>query len=335
MEFTKIAVDVFGGDNAPDVVLKGCELALKELPNIELHLCGKADVVDSFASSHPRCVSHHATEVIEMGEHPASAVRAKKDSSIVVGCRLVKEKTCGGFFSAGSTGACLAAATLVIGRVKGVKRPALGIILPTYNKPTLFLDVGANAEVKSSNLLQFAQMGGAYAKAVMGVKSPKIGLLNIGEEDTKGTPLIQEAHLLMNKNLSSFAGNCEPSRLMMGDFDVVVTDGFTGNIALKTIEGSASLIFKYLKDALLANPKSKIGAALVKPELSKLKTKLNPDVFGGSPLIGVAGVCVIGHGSSNDQAIKNGIKVTAQTIQANLPQTLAKAVSISPIHHEG
>jgi glycerol-3-phosphate acyltransferase PlsX len=335
MEFTKIAVDVFGGDRAPDVVLQGCELALEELPEIELHLCGKAEVVDPFASTHPRCVAHHASEVIEMGEHPASAVRQKKDSSIVVGCRLVKENTCGGFFSAGSTGACLAAATLVIGRVKGVKRPALGIILPSYNSPTLFLDVGANAEVKSSNLLQFGQMGGAYAKAIMGIDQPKVGLLNIGEEDTKGTPLIQEAHLLMSKNLPSFVGNCEPAQLTKGDFDVVVTDGYTGNIALKTIEGSASMIFKYLKDALLSNTKSKIGAALVKPELAKLKDKLNPDVFGGSPLIGVAGVCVIGHGSSNAEAVKNGIKVTAQTIQADLPKVLAKAVSVSSIHHEG
>jgi glycerol-3-phosphate acyltransferase PlsX len=310
------------------------DLALAENPQLEVHLCGQAHVVEPFARNRDRVVAHAASEVIEMGEHPANAVRKKRDSSIVVGCKLVKDGIVGGFFSAGSTGACLAAATLVIGRVKGVKRPALAVVVPSYKSPTLFLDVGANAEVKSSNLLQFAQMGRAYAQAVMGIDNPTVGLLNIGEEEAKGTPLMQEAHLLLSKNLDGFAGNCEPGCLMQGDFDVVVADGYTGNIALKTIEGSAATIFRYLKDALMSTSKSKIGAALVKPELSKLKEKLNPDAFGGSPLLGVNGVCAIGHGSSNAQAIKCGIEVCAETVAADLVGVLGRAVAAQTLHQQ-
>ena len=259
-----IAVDVMGGDRGPAVVLRGALQALEADPDLRLTLVGPAEEVEPFAAAHDRATAQAATEVIEMGEHPAGAVRAKKDSSIVVGCRLVKEGAADGFFSAGSTGACLAAATLVVGRIKGVKRPALGQVIPAWARPTLLIDVGANADCKPEYLVQFAQMGEVYMNAIMGVEHPKVGLLNIGEEDTKGDLFAQEAHRLLTEAVPAFAGNCEGGDLMAGDFDVVVTDGFTGNVCLKTIEGTAKTLMRNLKAALMSTALSKVGALLVK-----------------------------------------------------------------------
>ena len=225
-----------GGDRGPAVVLRGALQALEADPDLRLTLVGPAEEVEPFAAVHDRATAQVATEVIEMGEHPAGAVRAKKDSSIVVGCRLVKEGAADGFFSAGSTGACLAAATLVVGRIKGVKRPALGQVIPAWARPTLLIDVGANADCKPEYLVQFAQMGEVYMNAIMGVERPKVGLLNIGEEDTKGDLFAQEAHRLLSETVPAFAGNCEGGDLMAGDFDVVVTMYHDqGQIALKLV----------------------------------------------------------------------------------------------------
>ena len=196
-EKVTITVDAMGGDHGPSVVLAGTAQALAADPDLTVILCGPAEEVEPFAASHDRCIAQPTTEVIEMGEHPANAVRSKKDSSIVVGCRLVKEGAAQGFFSAGSTGACLAAATLVMGRIKGVKRPALGQIIPSYAKPTLLMDVGANADCKPEYLVQFAQMGAVYMEKIMGVANPQVGLLNIGSEETKGDAFAQETFELM------------------------------------------------------------------------------------------------------------------------------------------
>ena len=300
-----IAVDVMGGDRGPAVVLRGALQALEADPDLRLTLVGPAEEVEPFAAAHDRATAQAATEVIEMGEHPAGAVRAKKDSSIVVGCRLVKEGAADGFFSAGSTGACLAAATLVVGRIKGVKRPALGQVIPAWARPTLLIDVGANADCKPEYLVQFAQMGEVYMNAIMGVERPKVGLLNIGEEDTKGDLFAQEAHRLLSETVPAFAGNCEGGDLMAGDFDVVVTDGFTGNVCLKTIEGTAKTLMRNLKAALMSTALSKVGALLVKGPLGALKEKMSPDTYGGTPLLGVKGAVIVGHGSSNETAVKN------------------------------
>ena len=300
-----IAVDVMGGDRGPAVVLRGALQALEADPDLRLTLVGPAEEVEPFAAAHDRATAQVATEVIEMGEHPAGAVRAKKDSSIVVGCRLVKEGAADGFFSAGSTGACLAAATLVVGRIKGVKRPALGQVIPAWARPTLLIDVGANADCKPEYLVQFAQMGEVYMNAIMGVEHPKVGLLNIGEEDTKGDLFAQEAHRLLTEAVRAFAGNCEGGDLMAGDFDVVVTDGFTGNVCLKTIEGAAKTLMRNLKAALMSTALSKVGALLVKGPLGALKEKMSPDTYGGTPLLGVKGAVIVGHGSSNETAVKN------------------------------
>ncbi|MEC4175518.1 phosphate acyltransferase PlsX [Adlercreutzia sp. R21] len=334
VEPVTIAVDVMGGDLGPDVVLDGALQALRADSALHLALVGPADVVEPFAAAHDRTRAVAATEVIAMGEHPAAAVRAKKDSSIVVGCRLVKEGQAQGFFSAGSTGACLAAATLVVGRVKGVKRPALGQVLPAYARPCLLIDVGANADCKPEYLVQFAQMGVVYMESIMGVSAPRVGLLNIGSEDTKGDEFAQKAHQLLAASVPQFAGNCEGGNLMAGDFDVVVCDGFTGNVCLKTIEGTAKTLFKYVKDALMASLPSKLGALLVKGDLSRLKGKLSPETYGGTPLLGVKGAVIVGHGSSNATAVANGIAVAATTVRANvagvIADTVARAGSATP-----
>lgn len=322
-----IAVDVMGGDLGPTVVLRGAFQALQADPDLHVVLVGPADEVTSFAAAHDRVTAQVASEVIGMGEHPAAAVRAKKDSSIVVGCRLVKEGSAQGFFSAGSTGACLAAATLVVGRVKGVKRPALGQVIPAYAHPALLIDVGANADCKPEYLVQFAQMGVVYMEAIMGAENPRVGLLNIGSEDTKGDEFAQKAHQLLAAGVPQFAGNCEGGDLMAGDFDVVVCDGFTGNVCLKTIEGTAKTLFKYVKDALLGSVKSKLGALLVKGDLSALKAKLSPETYGGTPLLGVKGAVIVGHGSSNERAIANGIAVAAETVRANVAGVIAETVA--------
>lgn len=322
-----ITVDAMGGDNGPEVVLDGTAQALTADPNLEVILCGPAEVVEPFAATHERCTAQATTEVIEMGEHPAKAVRSKKDSSIVVGCRLVKEGRAQGFFSAGSTGACLAAGTLVMGRIRGVKRPALGQVIPSYARPTLLMDVGANADCKPEYLVQFAQMGSVYMEKIMGVDSPKIGLLNIGSEETKGDEFAQQTFELLRAQVPNFAGNCEGGNLLAGDFDVVITDGFTGNVCLKTLEGTAKTLFKYLKDALYSSTKSKMGALLVKPELGELKKKVSPDTYGGTPLLGVKGACVVGHGSSNALAIKNGILVAASTVRSRVSEIIAETVA--------
>lgn len=325
-ESVKLVVDAMGGDNAPGVVLKGVSAALAENSEIEIYLCGTPDIVEPFASSYDRCIPVSASEVIGMGEHPVDAIKQKKDSSIVVGCELVKDGVAQGFFSAGSTGACLAAATLIVGRIKGIKRPALAVVLPCYNKPTLLLDVGANADCKPDYLVQFAKMGEIYMKDILGVVSPSVGLLNIGEEDAKGSLFAQEANSLLKAEISSFAGNCEGGDLVDGKFDVVVTDGFTGNVCLKTIEGTSKLMLRYVKDALTSSTSAKLGAALVKGKLTKLKEDINPDKYGGSPLLGIKGTCIIGHGSSNAEAIKNGIIAGYNAIRANLSASIEESL---------
>ena len=285
-------------------------------------LCGPADVVEPFAAQHARCRAQVAAEVIDMAEHPAQAVRKKKDSSIVVGCRLVKDGQVQGFFSAGSTGACLAAATLVMGRIKGISRPCLATVVPSPVRPIVLCDVGANADCKPEYLVQFAQMGSVYAQKILGYESPKAALLNIGEEDTKGNALAQEAHQLMAKRLTNFAGNCEGRDVLGAQYEVVVTDGFTGNVCLKTIEGASKVLFGAIKDVMMSTTKGKIGALCVKDGLKGLKSQVSPDTYGGAPLLGVKGACIVGHGSSGAVAIENGVLTTARVVRQGVSEII-------------
>ena len=325
-EQVTISVDALGGDNAPGVVLEGVEAALIEDEQLNVILCGPAEVVEPFALAHDRCESRATTEEIGMAEHPANAVRKKKDSSIVVGCRLVKEGQAQGFFSAGSTGACLAAGTLVIGRIKGVSRPALATILPSPKKSVVLCDVGANADCKPEYLVQFAQMASTYASKVLGVSNPSVGLLNIGEEEEKGSQFAQEAHALLRERIPGFAGNAEGRDVLDGPFDVIVCDGFTGNVCLKTVEGTAKVLFGELKSILKSSMKTKLAALALKGGLKGLLGRIDPDAAGGAPLLGVKGACIVGHGSSNARAIKNGILASAEFVRSGVSEIIAQTV---------
>ena len=326
-EKVTIAVDALGGDNAPGVVLEGVEQALAADQDLTVILCGPDDVVSPFAAAHDRCVAQPTTEAISMGEHPAQAVRKKKDSSIVVGCRLVKEEAAQGFFSAGSTGACLAAATLVMGRAKGIARPALATVIPSPVRPVVMCDVGANADCKPEYLVQFGRMGSVYAQKMLGIEHPRAALLNIGEEEEKGSQFAQEAHKLMREKLPNFAGNAEGGDVLAANFDVFVCDGFTGNVCLKTIEGTSKVLFKTLKDIMMKSAVTKLGALALKGGLSDLKRQVSADTYGGAPLLGVKGACIVGHGSSNATAVKNGVLTSAQLVREHVSELIAQTAS--------
>jgi len=323
-----IAVDAVGGDFAPQEILRGISSALSDDSTLSIVVTGPADVVEPFAAAHPgRVRAVVTTEIIGMDEHPATAVRAKKDSSIVVGCRLVRDGEADGFFSAGSTGAAMAAATLVMGRIKGVLRPAIATVLPTAGEPTVMLDVGANADCKPEHLVQFAHMGSAYATTVLGVGAPRVALLNIGEEPTKGSQLAQDAHALMALHVPGFDGNVEGRDVLAGVADVIVTDGFTGNVALKLLEGTSKVLLGQVRDAMTSSAVNKVAAAVLAPSVRRLKARLDPDTYGGAPLLGVNGVCIIGHGSSGATAVTNAIAVAARAVRGDLTQRVAQAVA--------
>jgi glycerol-3-phosphate acyltransferase PlsX len=323
-----VAVDAAGGDFAPDQILEGIRRALAADSTVRIIVTGPREVVEPFAaSSEGRVEAVATTEVIEMGDHPANAVRSKKDSSIVVGARLVRDRRADAFFSAGSTGACMAAATLVMGRVKGVNRPAIATVLPTAGPPCVLLDAGANADCKAENLLQFAEMGEAYATVVLGVEAPRVALLNIGEESTKGSVLALEAHALLSEKVASFTGNIEGSEVLAGAADVIVTDGFTGNVVLKLLEGTSAVLLGQVKEAMMSTALTKLAAIVLRPSMMRLKARLDPDTYGGAPLLGVDGVCIIGHGSSGPVAVQNAIKVAVQAVEGDLTGRIARAVA--------
>lgn len=322
-----ISVDALGGDHAPDVVLEGVQQALAADADLSVILCGPDEVVTPFAAAHERCVAQPTTEFITMGEHPAQAVRKKKDSSIVVGCRLVKEGAAQGFFSAGSTGACLAAATLVMGRAKGIARPALATVIPSPVRPVVMCDVGANADCKPEYLVQFGRMGSVYAQKMLGIEAPRAALLNIGEEEEKGSQFAQEAHKLMREKLPNFDGNAEGGDVLTATFDVYVCDGFTGNVCLKTIEGTSKVLLKTLKGIMMKSAVTKLGALVLKGGLSDLKQQVSADTYGGAPLLGVNGACIVGHGSSNPTAIKNGVLTSAKLVRERVSEIIAQTAT--------
>ena len=335
MDEVKVVVDAMGGDDAPGVVLEGVGQAVAQDPSLTVILTGPEDVIVPFAAQHGNVIAHPTTEVIGMGEHPAEAVRRKKDSSIVVGCQLVKDGEAGGFFSAGSTGACMSAATLVIGRIKGVKRPAIATVLPSPVAKVVFADMGANADCKPEYLVQFARMARVYAQVTLGIDNPSVGLLNIGGGETKGSEFAQECHRLMKEHVPNFRGNAEGRALALGGFDVIVTDGFTGNVALKVYEGVGMALLAGLKETIYSTTKSKIGGLLIKDALSKFKDELSADKYGGAQLLGCKGVCLIGHGSSNAQAICSGVLATADAIRQDMPGRLAFALADGDAQAEG
>lgn len=326
-----VAVDVMGGDDAPQVVLEGARQLLDSShaddSSINLTLVGDKSVIEPLAREYPTRVSVvGTTEVIEMHDHPATAVKKKKDSSIVVACKHVKEGKADAFFSAGSTGAAMAAATLIIGRIRGVKRPAIATVIPAPKGQVVMLDAGANADAEAEYLLQFASMGEIYAHAILGVEQPRVGLLNVGEEETKGSQLAQEAYGLLKDNIAGFAGNAEGSDMFSGRFDVIATDGFTGNVVLKAMEGTVSALFSELKKIFYASTKNKLAASVIKSDLGALRHQLDTEAIGGAPLLGLSAPVIIGHGSSSAFAIENGIRATARAARQQVPERIAEAI---------
>lgn len=325
----KIAVDAMGGDYAPAEIVAGAVEAAKE-ENLKIILVGDKNVLEKELLKYDSCKNitiHHASQVIKMDEEPATAVRKKKDSSIVVATNLVKAKEADAVVSAGSTGAQMASALLGLGRIKGIHRPAIATLFPTLKGATLLLDVGANTACKSLNLIQYAEMGHVYMQKIVGIAKPKIGLLNIGQEETKGTDLTKETFQLLKESALNFVGNIEARYITSGEADVIVCDGFVGNVILKFAEGLATSLFSLLKTELATSLSRKLGGALALPAFKAVKKKLDPDEYGGAPLLGVNGVSIICHGSSKAKAIRNAINVAKKCVEINFVQTIAETIS--------
>ncbi|MBI5284947.1 MAG: phosphate acyltransferase PlsX [Chloroflexi bacterium] len=306
-----IALDAMGGDHAPAEIVAGALLARNEL-GVEIALVGPREIVEAELTRHGPVPSGieivHASEAIAMDEHPAQAVRTKRDASINVAMGMVKRGVAGAFVSAGNTGAVMASALMTLGRIQGIERPALGTIAPFSEMGILVLDVGANADVKPNYLVQFAQMGSVYAERVMGIHNPRVALLNIGGEETKGSELIQDVYTRLSKSHLNFIGNIEGGEVHRGRADVIVTDGFTGNVAVKVTEGVSDFIFRELRTALTAKLQYKLAAMVLKPALLAMRDKMDPGSYGGVPLLGVNGVVMIAHGVSDARAVKNAVR---------------------------
>lgn len=306
-----VAVDAMGGDHAPAEVVKGCMDALTDNRNIKIYLVGHNisinDELSKYTYNKEQIEVVDAKEVIDPCESPVMAIRRKKESSIVKGLQLVKEKKADAFVSAGSTGAVLAGGTFIVGRIKGVERPALAPFIPHKKGVSLLIDCGANIDSKASYLVQFAKMGSIYYENVLGVKNPRVALINIGEEASKGNALTKEAYELLQQEDINFIGNIEAREIPSGKADVLVCDAFVGNIILKYTEGFGLTLLGMLKDAFLQDTRSKLGALLLKPALKKFKKSMDYTEYGGAPLLGLEGLVVKTHGSSDAKAIKNTI----------------------------
>lgn len=327
---TTICVDVMGADKEPAVLLEGVASALADDADLSVLVAGAADVVEPFCASHDRARALVTTEVITMSEHPAQAVRAKKDASIVRAAAAVHAGEADGLFSAGSTGAVLTAATFGVGRLKGIKRPALSLPFPGISgKPTVFLDMGANADVKPDMLVQFAHMGRAYSRAILGVDNPRVGLLCNGSEDTKGSEMALAYHAALEAGNCGFAGNAEGTDLLAGTFDVIVADGFTGNVALKSIEGTGKFVIKRLKAAMGESLTNKIGMALLAKSLKSLAAEMSGDEYGGAILLGLRAPVVKGHGATSAQAVRMGTLAAARAARAGLSEKIAAACELT------
>ncbi len=310
-----------GGDHAPSEIIAGALLARTEL-NLDIALVGPKEIIEAELARQDASAAAfeiiHASEAIGMDEHPAQAVRAKRDASINVAMTMVKRGVAGAFVSAGNTGAVMASALMTLGRIQGIERPALGTVAPFSETGILVLDVGANADVKPNYLVQFAQMGAVYAERVMGIRNPRVALLNIGAEDTKGSELIQEVYGRLGKAGVNFVGNIEGGEVHKGKADVIVTDGFTGNVAVKLTEGVADFLFRELRAAMTSKLQYRVAALVLRPSLLKLRDRMDPGTYGGVPLLGVNGVVMIAHGNSDARAIKNAIRFAADAANSGM-----------------
>ncbi|HHW41457.1 MAG TPA: phosphate acyltransferase PlsX [Syntrophomonadaceae bacterium] len=324
----RIAVDAMGGDYAPAEIVNGAvEAAVKD--GIEIVLVGQKEKVEAelrkYSYPPEKIAVFHAPGVIDMNEHPASAVRHKKDSSIVIATKLVKDGVASAVVSAGNTGAQMAASIFILGRVSGIDRPGIATVFPSPKGPKVLLDSGANVDVKSRNLIQFAHLGSLYSRNVLGVERPRVALLNVGSEPNKGTEVVQEAYreLAQDKEIN-FSGNIEGREFLTADVDVIICDGFVGNVVLKLTEGLVTTMMKMVKEELKRNPLRLLGGVLVKPGFRDLFRKLDYTEYGGAPLLGIMGISIICHGSSKAKAIRNAIRFAQETAQSGFMESLKK-----------
>lgn len=308
----RVVIDAFGGDNAPLEIVKGASLASLEY-GCEITLCGNETEINKVISENYLKFSGelkivHSDDVISMHDDPTSLIKAHKESSMALAFKELSEDRADAFVSAGSTGAVVVGGTLIVKRIKGIKRPALGGMIPSPKGNYMLMDMGANSECRPEMLEQFGIMASAYLKGVEGIKNPKIGLLNIGTEDTKGTELQKEAYTLLKNAPINFVGNIESREMPKGECDAVITDGFTGNIALKLIEGTATTLFKLIKQVLYKNIFNKLAALVIKKDLYSLKSMMDSTEVGGAPLLGVRKPVIKAHGNSDAKAMKNAVR---------------------------
>ena len=323
----KIAIDAMGGDHAPKEIVLGALKAIDTYPDVEITLVGDENKINPYLKDRNRISIIHTEEVITGTDEPVRAVRRKKNASMVLAAKEVAEGRADACISAGNTGALMAAGLFIVGRIEGIERPALSPTLPTIGgEGFVLLDVGANADAKPEHLVQYALMGSVYSQKVRGIDHPRVGLLNIGTEENKGNELTKHTYEMLKKADVNFIGNIEARDLLNGVADVAVTDGFTGNMVLKTIEGTALSIFKMLKSALMSNLKSKLAAAVLKPNLLKLKTQMDYSEYGGAGLFGLKAPVIKAHGSSDAKAIFSAIRQTREMIEHQVIGTIQEAV---------
>ena len=328
----KIAVDAMGGDYAPGVVIEGVLIALQEIPGIRLVLVGHQEKLSFYLEkaglvNHPQVELVHAEQVVEMSDHSTDAIRSKKKSSITVCADLVKAGRADAIVSAGHTGAAVAATKVRLRTLRGVDRPALASLMPAVGGKNILVDVGANTDCTPLNLAQFAVMGEIYAQLTFGVESPRIGLLSVGGEDVKGNDLTKEVFKILSGMPINFVGNVEGHDIFhKNTCDVIVCDGFTGNSILKASEGLARATFHWLKEAFTRNPIRQTGAFLAKEAFRELKKISDSEEFGGAPLLGIGGVCIIGHGASSPKAVKNAIRLADTYLKYGLTDRIIERI---------
>ena len=326
----KIAIDAMGGDHAPKEIVLGAMKAVQSFSDIHITLVGDENKINETLTKHDRISVLHTTEVILGTDEPVRAVRRKKDASMVLAAKQVADGSADACISAGNTGALMAAGLFVVGRIEGIDRPALAPTLPTIGgEGFLLLDVGANSDAKPEHLVQYAIMGSIYSEKVRAIKQPRVGLLNIGTEEKKGNELTKNTYTLLKNSNLNFVGNVEARDLLDGVADVVVTDGFTGNMVLKTLEGTALSMFKMLKTALMSSFTSKLAAAVLKPNLIRLKNTMDYSEYGGAGLFGLKAPVIKAHGSSNAQAIFSAIRQTREMAGNDVVGLIQKAVEES------
>ncbi|QJA06953.1 phosphate acyltransferase PlsX [Thermosulfurimonas marina] len=322
----RVALDVMGGDYAPREILSGARKALKENSDLFLLLVGPEEVLEKFPS-HERVEKVPAPEWVEMEEAPAEALRKKPRASIRVALELIKEGQAQAVVSAGNSGATFGAALLTLGRLPGVLRPAIATVLPTLGRPAVLIDAGANVDCKPVHLFQFALMGALFSERILGIKRPRVGLLSIGEEGGKGNFLVKRAHALLSESPLNFVGNVEGRHIYSGEAEVIVCDGFVGNICLKVSEGVAEALGEMLKREVRRDPLALLGFSLARRALSRFRHKVDWREYGGAPLLGVNGVVIIGHGRSDARAIKNALFTASRFVKTGLVEKLRLSLS--------